>query len=95
MTFDHKEAPTLNHHDLWGYHVLKQLETEDLGNIDDERLIELVESAFEERIKMSSDGWTKVSDFILGNDEKIFMFVLNQLRKKLGNRPPIPKPVKN
>lgn len=43
---------------------------------------------------MSSGGWKKVTDFLFSSDERIFMFVMNQLRKKLGNRPPIQKKAK-
>ena len=40
----------------------------------------------------SKSSWGQVHDFIHKNDERVYVFVINQLRRKLGKREPIKKP---
>lgn len=39
----------------------------------------------------SKNSWGQVHDFIHKNDERVYVFVINQLRRKLGKREPIKK----
>ena len=39
----------------------------------------------------SKNSWGQVHDFIHKNDERVYVFVVNQLRRKLGKREPIKK----
>lgn len=43
----------------------------------------------EEGCRQKSTTWGEVDYFIRKEDEKVYMFVINQLRKKLGNREPL------
>ena len=45
----------------------------------------------EEGIRQKSTTWPEVDHFIRKEDERVYLFVLNQLRKKLGNRQPLTK----
>ncbi len=93
MMFDQAEAPYLGSGDLWEYNLLKQLKegSVELTREQNERLFELIEAATQERVDMSSKGWKKVYEFMFSQDDRLFLFVMNQLRKMLGNRKPIPK----
>ena len=42
-------------------------------------------------LRVKSTTWRHVEQFIRKEDERVYLFVLNQLRKKLGNRNPIAK----
>lgn len=42
-----------------------------------ERLVELVEEAVQNKVAMSSDGWQKVNEFIYNNDHRNYLFVMN------------------
>jgi hypothetical protein len=43
-----------------------------------------------EKLRESS-GWRYIHNFITHNDERVYLFVVNQLRKKMGNRQPVQK----
>ena len=45
----------------------------------------------EEGVRQKSTTWNEVDHFIRKEDERVYLFVINQLRKKLGNRQPLPK----
>lgn len=41
--------------------------------------------------RQKSTTWSEVDHFIRKEDERVYLFVINQLRKKLGNREPLAK----
>jgi hypothetical protein len=47
--------------------------------------------SFEGRRRGSPSGWQSVYDFLFKLDDRSYLFVINQLRQKLGNRQTINK----
>lgn len=48
-------------------------------------------SGVDKRKQTESSGWRKVYDFLYKSDDRNYFFVMNQLRRTLGNRKPIKK----